>query len=70
VSQKWYERTSPDFIFSAKVPQVVTHEKVLVNCEAEFNEFIDQMKLLREKLGRCCCNSLGSTKLRPHRHYF
>jgi uncharacterized protein YecE (DUF72 family) len=47
----WYERTPADFIFAAKVPQVVTHEKVLVNCQAEFYEFIDQMKLLREKLG-------------------
>ena len=47
----WYERTPPDFIFAAKVPQVVTHEKVLVNCEAEFNEFMDQIKLLHEKLG-------------------
>ena len=25
----WYRRTSPDFIFAAKVPQVGTHEKVL-----------------------------------------
>jgi uncharacterized protein YecE (DUF72 family) len=47
----WYERTPPDFIFSAKVPQVVTHEKVLVNCEAEFDEYIDRMGLLGEKLG-------------------
>ncbi len=47
----WYERTSPDFIFSAKVPQVVTHKKVLVNCEAEFDEFLDRMGLLNEKLG-------------------
>jgi uncharacterized protein YecE (DUF72 family) len=47
----WYERTPPDFIFAAKVPQVVTHEKMLVNCEAEFGEFIDRMRLLGEKLG-------------------
>ena len=33
------------------VPQVVTHEKVLANCEAEFDEFIDRMGLLGEKLG-------------------
>ena len=39
----WYERTPPDFVFAAKVPQVVTHEKMLVNCEAEFDEFIDRM---------------------------
>ena len=47
----WYERTTPDFIFAAKVPQVVTHEKVLKDCEAEFGEFIDRMHLLGEKLG-------------------
>ena len=32
----WYVRTPPDFIFAAEVPQVVTHEKVLKDCEAEF----------------------------------
>ncbi len=46
-----YERTPPDFVFAAKVPQVVTHEKVLVNCEAEFDEFVDRMNILDEKLG-------------------
>jgi uncharacterized protein YecE (DUF72 family) len=29
----------------------VTHEKVLKDCEAEFDEFIDRMGLLGEKLG-------------------
>lgn len=47
----WYERTPPDFVFAAKVPQVITHEKLLVNCETEFDEFIDRMHLLGEKLG-------------------
>jgi uncharacterized protein YecE (DUF72 family) len=47
----WYEKTPPDFLFAAKVPQVVTHEKMLVDCEAEFDEFIRRMDLLREKLG-------------------
>jgi uncharacterized protein YecE (DUF72 family) len=47
----WYERTPPDFIFAAKVPQVVTHDKVLKDCEAEFDEFIERMYLLNEKLG-------------------
>jgi uncharacterized protein YecE (DUF72 family) len=47
----WYEKTPPDFVFAAKVPQVVTHEKVLKDCEAEFGEFIDRMGLLGEKLG-------------------
>lgn len=48
---RWYEKTPPDFIFAAKVPQVITHENVLVGCEAEFDEFIDRMGLLNEKLG-------------------
>ncbi len=47
----WYEKTSSDFIFAAKVPQVITHEKVLKNCEAEFDEFVNRMGLLNEKLG-------------------
>ena len=47
----WYEKTPPDFIFAAKVPQIVTHEKVLVDCEAEFDEFLERMQLLGEKLG-------------------
>ena len=47
----WYAKTSSDFIFAAKVPQVITHEKVLKNCEAEFDEFVNRMGLLNEKLG-------------------
>lgn len=47
----WYERTPAGFLFAAKVPQVVTHEKVLVNCEREFYEFVDRMSILDEKLG-------------------
>lgn len=48
---RWYQETPPDFIFAAKVPQVVTHEKVLVGCDAEFNEFVKTMSALGEKLG-------------------
>jgi uncharacterized protein YecE (DUF72 family) len=29
--EKWCEKTPPDFVFAAKVPQVITHEKVLVD---------------------------------------
>jgi len=47
----WYEKTPSDFIFAAKVPQVITHEKVLVGCEPEFDEFIERMSLLGNKLG-------------------
>lgn len=47
----WYEKTPPDFVFAAKIPQIVTHEKMLVGCEAEFDEFVDRMGILNEKLG-------------------
>lgn len=47
----WYDKTPKDFIFAAKVPREITHEKVLERCEAEFNEFISAMELLGEKLG-------------------
>ena len=35
--QAWYQKTPRDFVFAAKVPQVITHEKVLLDCEAEFS---------------------------------
>lgn len=47
----WFERTPLDFVFAAKVPQVITHQKLLVNCEAEFDEFLERMNLLSQKLG-------------------
>jgi len=47
----WYEKTPPDFVFAAKVPQTITHEKVLLDCEREFEEFVDTMDLLDDKLG-------------------
>jgi len=49
--ESWYSKTPPDFVFAAKVPQVITHDKLLVNCDAEFSEFIETMQVLKEKLG-------------------
>ena len=34
-----------------RFPQVITHTNTLLNCEAEFDEFIGRMTLLNEKLG-------------------
>ena len=47
----WHERTPGDFVFAVKVPQVITHEKMLVNCDAEMDEFLQTMSLLGKKLG-------------------
>ena len=48
---KWSSRTPEDFLFCVKVPQVITHEKVLVDCDSEFEEFVKTMDILGPKLG-------------------
>jgi uncharacterized protein YecE (DUF72 family) len=47
----WRDKTPEGFIIAAKVPQVITHEKALLDCEPEFEEFVDTMRLLGDKLG-------------------
>lgn len=47
----WARKTPEGFIFALKVPQVITHEKVLLDCEEEFEHFVDTTDLLSDKLG-------------------
>ena len=47
----WYEKTPRGFVFAAKVPQVITHEKVLVDCQDELKQFLKTMDLPSERLG-------------------
>jgi uncharacterized protein YecE (DUF72 family) len=47
----WYAKTPKEFLFAAKVPQVITQEKVLVDCAPELKEFLAAMDSLGEKLG-------------------
>ena len=47
----WAARTPEGFVFSVKVPQVITHEKALLNCDADLNQFLDTMNILGPKLG-------------------
>jgi len=47
----WYEKTPEDFVFAAKVPKAITHDKVLLECEEEFTGFVKTMDLLEQKLG-------------------
>jgi uncharacterized protein YecE (DUF72 family) len=49
--QGWRDKTPNGFVFAAKVPQVITHQKVLVDCDEEFNQFVLTIDLLGEKLG-------------------
>lgn len=47
----WALETPKGFLFSVKVPKIITHEKVLVDCDAEFAQFLDAMTVLEDKLG-------------------
>jgi uncharacterized protein YecE (DUF72 family) len=47
----WYSKTPSGFLFAAKVPQRISHEKVLVDCKEDLSEFLKVMDALGEKLG-------------------
>lgn len=47
----WRQRTPSGFRFSAKFPQVITHEKALRDCQLETNAFVEAMAALDDKLG-------------------
>ncbi len=49
--EAWRSRTREGFLFSAKVPKVISHDKYLEGCEAELKEFVSVMSLLGDKLG-------------------
>jgi uncharacterized protein YecE (DUF72 family) len=46
----WNARTSPNFRFSAKFPQVITHVKKFHNCQKELELFYEAMEPLKDKL--------------------
>ena len=47
----WKNQTPADFKFSLKFPGVITHVKMLKNCERETNLFLERTSILGEKLG-------------------
>ena len=51
VVRNWALKTPPGFIFSLKIPQTITHQKILVDCEKEFEEFVSTVRMLGDKLG-------------------
>jgi uncharacterized protein YecE (DUF72 family) len=54
----WRDKTPGGFGFSLKVPQVITHEKMLHKCEADRDAFLSAAQLLGDKL-LCCCLQFG-----------
>ena len=47
----WKNQTPQNFKFSLKFPGVITHVKMLKDCQRETSFFLDRTKLLGEKLG-------------------
>jgi uncharacterized protein YecE (DUF72 family) len=47
----WKESTPPGFIFSAQVPGIITHQKVLNNCQYELTTFLNSVEILGDRLG-------------------
>jgi uncharacterized protein YecE (DUF72 family) len=48
---KWRNQTPEGFLFSAKFPQVITHKKMLKECENEVEFFTKRISTLQEKAG-------------------
>jgi uncharacterized protein YecE (DUF72 family) len=49
--RSWYERTPPDFTFTAKLPRDITHDARLVGVDDTLLEFCGRAAELEEKLG-------------------
>lgn len=50
-TKTWREQVPEDFLFSAKFPRVITHVKMLRECEREVDAFISRISLIQPKLG-------------------
>ena len=49
-----HDRTPAGFGFSLKVPQSITHERVLLDCREEVESFLAAARLPGDKLVSCC----------------
>jgi uncharacterized protein YecE (DUF72 family) len=47
----WERKTPKGFILAAKIPQTITHEKVLQDCNEDLKYFLETMDLMGDKLG-------------------
>lgn len=49
--ERWRDLTPKGFVIAAKVPQSITHEKMLVGCKRELSAFLGVMDRLEDRLG-------------------
>lgn len=48
---KWREETPDGFVFAAKAPKEITHDRFLVGCEPALTHFLHAMEILGDKCG-------------------
>jgi uncharacterized protein YecE (DUF72 family) len=41
----WHFKTPPGLIFSLKIPRSITHDKILLDCDAELEQFVDTVRI-------------------------
>ena len=49
--QKWAADTPAHFLFTAKVPRIITHDKLMQDCEEDVRLFLKSISVLGGKLG-------------------
>jgi uncharacterized protein YecE (DUF72 family) len=47
----WARKVPDGFVLAAKVPQIITHEKILQDCDDDLKRFLETMDLMGDKLG-------------------
>jgi uncharacterized protein YecE (DUF72 family) len=47
----WARKVPDGFVLAAKIPQVITHEKCLRDCDDDLRQFVETMDLMGDKLG-------------------
>ena len=52
----WKKQTPENFRFSLKFPSVITHIKMLKDCERETTFFLNEQSCLAKSLGLCFCS--------------
>ncbi|PCJ66916.1 MAG: hypothetical protein COA58_05540 [Bacteroidetes bacterium] len=53
VTEGWYNRSSSNFKFFPKVPQLISQFRRLKNCKVELDDYLASISHLKEKLGMC-----------------
>jgi uncharacterized protein YecE (DUF72 family) len=49
--EAWASKVPEGFVFSTKVPKIITHDRYLEGCEDEWNRFLGLIELLGDKRG-------------------